>query len=1394
MNRYSEYFDIDEGYWPEINPSSIKDPSNKWEKTYPHKTFIDLLKATERMLARGTNSDKKGIWIEGAYGTGKSRVAWTLRNLLDCSAEELKAYFAEYDALLKEPDLRDKLLGHKQGKIITAYRYASGGIDGDRSLIMAVYESVTKALRDSGVPYKGENTLRGSVAVWLSDEANKQFFNTLIALPEYRGLGSFAGKNADDIVTSLKNPNAKVDELMSDVFTIAEARGITALSTNMDDLIAWITDVIDQNQLKAIVLVWDEFSAYFKKNRTSLDEFQKLAELSNFKPFYLMIVTHMSGSIFNESDQSGKIVRDRFVRKEIELPDSIAFELIKHALRVKDTQSDLWDTLADDLNARMPISREAVRKAVWKELNSGDGVLKGMLPLHPLAALLLKNISSAFASNQRSMFNFIKNPETENLQAFQWYIDNHSPDNGDILSIDFLWNFFYEKGTDDYGTGVGKSNLDSMIRTILDTYPKNEGRLLPEEKRVLKTVLMMQAISQKLGDGVDLFLTTDQNINLAFEGTDFENNRAVNIVKNRLVKDGILYAKPMGGGKIQYAAAAVSGDQAQIDNIKKRILGDTKTASLVQTGDFASAFSPSPALRFRFDFTPVTIENFTQTINRITNEPSTYRIRTILSFARNDEEQSRIRELIKNAVKDERYKELVFMDASSTVLGADRFEQWVECAANEEYWRPKDGKLADEMARKAKGYIEDWKTDITSGTLTLYFKFSKTGDPYNSATFAFNGLANMIIRKYSLSFDNAKVSEQMFSISGLASGAKCGITQTCGGVFQASFVTPLLQGAWQIDGDYWVSSPTLSISKLKCKVDDLVASAFDRDGRVAIGDVFDMLMEQGFMPCNLYALLTGFLLKEYATDAYRYSDGEAGDKMSAEKLAEIIGEYIKHRNTPIPRYKEKYIEKQTREQMAYAEFCKGVFGIPDNISIEQMAVRIRSKIKELGFPIWCFREIDTNGLDEFMEKIASIANPGSGSENVAKIASIIGKLSLQTPTAADNLRNLLYSNGNACKAMTEFLAGFENGDLLRLAKEIGANDVLLDVKRQVSSGEALWLWDQDTGEDEIRKLIIDYKIVAQSNQINAKTSSLSACLSEWREKLKSIRMPCSVLYTEAPMLKALFQCLRDISLSGELAYDKRSVFLSELEHNTMTFLDFFSTRIDVFRNFYSFHLAGFSDSEVATLYSKLPTNAFVLDKSEFEKSVSALAEKMKGEQERFKLHQSWEEKTASKTPKDWSSKHRTPILALIPPNLQADARRMFDVINRINPESADIRFALELLQSKAAILANLSDNDKVDAAFRQDVIGKYQAVLPDVDAVRTHLESISTAEPYDWYANPMIAREVEKFALARYNQGGSEKVLKKIESMDGPMAKEYLKRLIKDNMNVGIEIILEGGE
>ena len=104
--KYSLYFRVDEDYFPMINPDSI--PELKWEATYAHKSFVEAISDLEKMLSRGSSIDKKGLWIEGAYGTGKSRLIWTLQNLLDCSPEKFKEYFNEYELLRKETDLRDK--------------------------------------------------------------------------------------------------------------------------------------------------------------------------------------------------------------------------------------------------------------------------------------------------------------------------------------------------------------------------------------------------------------------------------------------------------------------------------------------------------------------------------------------------------------------------------------------------------------------------------------------------------------------------------------------------------------------------------------------------------------------------------------------------------------------------------------------------------------------------------------------------------------------------------------------------------------------------------------------------------------------------------------------------------------------------------------------------------------------------------------------------------------------------------------------------------------------------------------------------------------------------------------------------------------------------------------
>ena len=140
MKLYNDYFELDKGY-----------SDNKWQKTFPHSTFINLLEKTERLLDRSENYHKKPLWIEGAYGTGKSRIVWTLKNLLTCTEQEFNDYFDTYKGLQEKNDLRNKLLGHKKGKIIVAYRYGSSDIENNDALITSIYTSINNAIESENL-------------------------------------------------------------------------------------------------------------------------------------------------------------------------------------------------------------------------------------------------------------------------------------------------------------------------------------------------------------------------------------------------------------------------------------------------------------------------------------------------------------------------------------------------------------------------------------------------------------------------------------------------------------------------------------------------------------------------------------------------------------------------------------------------------------------------------------------------------------------------------------------------------------------------------------------------------------------------------------------------------------------------------------------------------------------------------------------------------------------------------------------------------------------------------------------------------------------------------------------------------------------------------------------
>lgn len=1381
--KYCEYFDVNESYFPCIDESAIN-AGAPWETTYPHETFIDLLNSAEKMLGGTTN---RSIWIHGAYGTGKSQCAYALKKILEVPNDELRAYWDRYEPLKKNKALLEKLIGHKEQGVLTAYRYASGSITSPQLLFLAVQESIRAALDAVPGSYKGENTLKESVIAWLTDSSHNAFVNSLLQKPEW--VSEFSQSSADEIINSLRK-RSDVSSLMESIFKMAEKEGITALSLTADSLCAWIKDIVAQNHTK-VVLIWDEFSGFFRQNRNSLDEFQKIVALCQETHFYFVIVTHPITSIAGASiskDDPMSVVQQRYKQIEITLPPNIAFELIGHAFSVIPAAKDQWEVMTGDLNSKISASKIAVMKAA---VVKSDSVMQHMLPIHPMAALVLKNIASAFQSNQRSMFDFIKTPKDLDVHAFQWFIQNTRPDSDrSLLTVDMLWDFFYEKG---------KDYLTSDIKLILDTYPQ-QTNLTEKEKVVLKTILIMQAVDQRLGGTIPVLKATDQNLSYAFEGDwDVYENECKSIAK-ALVKKGVLIQTPIADGKQVYSAAVLAGDGAKIDRLKDEVRKNGTITKLVEEGtQLASALSLTPPLRLRYAVNTdtgalpvVTVTNFVKMMDQLKVKDTSWHFFAVLALARTDEEAQTFRNMIKKTIGNAEYKTILVIDALSSPLGLELFEEYVSYSAMSMYYNGNNNQQSKDNARKAREVLDrTWRDRIHDGSFIVWSYANQDGEKATGANAVHTIMQTVVLNRYNHVPDFTKgLTESQLKNTQTKQVAKYGFGLSDVKGLIAGCEKTVLGKVWNRD-TYWSDQELEKepISIIKRSVDKLIHEAFRENGRISIDEICELLeTAYGFAPCNLTAFVLGFLLKEYKGDPFRSQDSEGlRESMTPDKLSEMIGNYYSKKA------KTTYIVSLTPEEKSFYELTEKAWRITPNTctSPTQASNLIQAKMRDFVYPVWTLEEVDNTGVYDIVKKyIALIQSDGKAAHT---IAIEIGKIGMQRSSCGDHLQALLTAD-NCLNGMSLFIQHFEGGKLSTLAKEIGASDhVLSDIKKLFSVKHAAQ-WIASTGEDEIRKLTVEYSFVKVTNALlNVSKDSKEGAFKSWRELLKFLGLSCESIQAKYPALNNLFTLLLKIVNYEDILPDNMKMLRDELTIHNTEMHDLLSSPLNSFIDLYAPYLTGFSHEECEIIKNSITEDMFVLSATKGNAVVKKAADDYRKGQVKDQLFRLWSERTGgTKSPKHWSEHYKTPILCCIDPEIYGEAKKAFAVLNSSQHSESEIKMALEFCEG-ADFFDVIADSDYRNKCFMEQIVGCYSKLLPDITAIRSALEDTDIA-PYDWADDPRIKAKIKNMASVEYNAGGSDAAINTIESMPIDQLKTWLKQLAVSDMELGVKIISNGGK
>lgn len=1390
-NKYKDYFDIDPDYFPAVNPDVIKSNPELWKKFYPHETFIKLIKDIVSVLNR---QQKQNIWVEGAYGTGKSHAVLTLKHLLDSTEQETKEYFETFNL---DQDLLKKFLYVKsEGKIITVHRYASSSIKGDNDLFIAIQESIEQALRDAGIDNAAHGAMKDAVVKYLSDEYNKQYFNGLVTGP-YASL--FGGSDADKIIKDLQEyTEDALRELMRKIFKVANERQIRAFTLDDKGLCEWIRETIRQNKLNAIVFIWDEFTEYFQNNMTALTGFQTMLELSETEHFCFIPVTHKSEALFSAQDTMKNKILGRFVRPRcvIELPENMAFQLMGAAMQ-KNSDPVIYQEWTEEILPDLCDRTVNSRVIVGKQTKLNDEQMRGILPIHPYAASLLKHISTSFDSNQSSMFDFIKNDRGDDTHAFQWFIKNCGPlDDNPLLTIDMLWNFFYD---------MGKESLALSIRQILDNYPRlSRANLLEDEKRVLKAVLLFQAISFEVRDSVDLFLANEKNLNSAFEGSDLE-GKASHIAE-KLVRDKILYKKIVGKNDV-YSVLIGEMSEDQIEKHKKKYLTKT-TSSLITDGALDEAIELPAALKLRYKLVYAGITDFEQTTKKCMNEAERdgKHLYGVVTFAKDSSERLALSQKITTKLNENPDTPVIFIDCSKTLLGEEQFAEWVEFKAKADYHSGKDKDQSTQNSNYANDVLKNWRKNIKDGEFVYYSKVRLNGETLATEDALMDELCAYNRKIFTNGLECYNVIANMWTLNAARQGAECGLKEEIAGTFRSSNPNTKLEvalnGAWKVQ-DYWTSSPSLNISAIKARLEELMRTKLRRDGRISIRTIFETLSEApyGFMPCNLSAFILGFLLKEYCGGKYTWSDDTTSDELTVDKMKEMIHEILQQEKTPNPRYRDKYIVTMPQEVKAFIDITSKAFGISKSqcTSVEAARERVRAKMRELSFPIWTLDYIiegesidtDVEVVKRLVELYGFLANNVKEETDMSEndIAIEIGKISLKNASAISDLEKLF--TAEKCQiGIKAFLDVYKDGELIKLANAVNDGNQYINVLRSKFAVDAAnWVWRKGTAEAVIDSVILEYQIIEESNKCVGTSKSYKDALRAWSGKANNMRLSFSAIKNDVDDLDVLLGYIYEICTTDQLQEQHKQAFLDSMKIFGAKFVDFYNNRQnDVFKKVCDFELTGLSDADKDKVYGAMPMGCFTKDKVGYSNLVAQMVEEQKKGLNSMKLRNIWREKTNTSSPYQWSEQFSMPIFAMLAEQEVTVCRKIFATINSNKADAKDISDAITYLEN-AKFFDFLSDASQRDKMFVKNIIRDNAVMLSNIAEVKDYLRSHVTDVPYYWFGSPSVQSTLNKMAEAKYNKDGYEIAFQKIDQMSAEDVKKYLKDLIKNNKNVGVEII-----
>lgn len=1061
--KYSDFITLQDYFHPVFNLQN--EAIGYWEKFIPTSQFNTLLEKTLDAVSSNIPANRKSIWVQGTFGTGKSHAGAVVKHLLCDDVSEINEYI---NCRIESPNLRNRLTSLRNEK--RYFPVVLSGVEGaynPHTFALTLERTIKETLRNAGYTISVNSNFENAIEL-VKNKA--PYIQELIdSTPELR----IIAKSKEEVLRKLRSSDIEFYLILEDALQQKYSVQLSA-----GDLTKWLSEVEAEIKNKGIadglLIFWDEFTSILDTiSNGAINMLQKIAELSEKQNIYLYLISHRNTKAYGERADEIKKMQDRFHITQYNMEAITTYHIMAATLKKSDVLQNgislSYDVIRD---AKMHKFDELITYLTDNNSQQSKNDVKNLFPLHPYTAFLCSSLADHIGSANRSVFNFMYDSQNGFLNFLE---DEGAYEGNRLLTANCLWDFFLE-------SFLGDSIKYGIVTETYHAHINNVANQGLQYEKAFKGILLLNAMRNTFEK--EQVLPSSKNIKYLFSNEDFEDE--LDTILEYLDKNQIVQKDPSDNFLIAFSSLPAT----EINEEKKRAEAHYKDALTILE------FDPSHKQNLTkwFDDTLIRCSEYCflscsadeyfikSRLNKEFKQP--YSLHIALLFAMDEEERQAMSDIVTRLARDE-FQNVLFVifteSLNEDMLQRQRFIDYI--ATQIVAKRHTSNDQAQTNQKNANQIVLNWLNRLRQGNCTLYFNTNEIPLTANNTAQHIN--QNIIFKIFSSGLEIMQSMRQRPSTFYKQQNSQksaevmlCAIDRDDAEKrFSNGQYTPA-KFLFKDDNDNYIVEQDLQLKSgipinhplilIQNKVDELLKKAKQLHASTFnLGQVLSPLTD---LPFGLYSnipnvALLAFALRKYQKELY---NAEVGVPITADNLRDKVVDLFSYwqNGKNESKLRVRFGSKDEKELIDILIAVFDLRNVPEVLELSSIknvrwgiAYYCKHKSK---YPLWCLKYTENalEGVNKLIDQIVNIVHKeDTQTEQIKHLLKSIKEYQ-------HDLQRLLLSKDTFEKGFRNFVNGIES--------IIIENDWWNELSKYLSErmGEEIGWWKEADVESKVKDFYI----------------------------------------------------------------------------------------------------------------------------------------------------------------------------------------------------------------------------------------------------------------------------------------------------------------------------------